>query len=156
MFYYIEILYISIWTCRTDRRIYTCRTTSGRLKFSSLNIRDRFSSIFNALCMCCKIRCDRKSWKLFGFWGELRACLVASPNTPRLTVAAIVKRLLFGSHFTFWLPQLSFLSFCFMCLSSSVWQSVAECGKCGGAFGRRGCGECDCGVANTGLKPNSL
>ena len=27
-----------------------------------------------------------------------RACLVASPNTPRLTVAAIEKKLPFGSH----------------------------------------------------------
>jgi hypothetical protein len=28
--------------------------------------------------------------------------------------------------FIFWLPQLSILSFCSPCLSSSVWQSVVE------------------------------
>jgi len=52
----------------------------------------------------------------------LRTCLVASPNTPRLTVAAIIEKLLFGSHLCF--GRHSFLSYRF---ASCVFHLV--CGR---------------------------
>jgi len=81
----LDSIFFGFWHCNTFVFIWQTLSNYGVTRLKTFVSRFTcklcnwflFSFIFNAPCICRKIRCDDgKSWKVFGFWSELNKALM--------------------------------------------------------------------------------